>query len=121
MRGVAREVQLTPDHHLGDGFLIGVGGLDCALILPVAQNGDAVGDLKDLFHAVRNIDDPDALALQIRDHVKEHHLFRIRQRGGGFVKDHRLGVHGERAGDFDHLLIGNRQIAHTGLGIKAHV
>jgi hypothetical protein len=49
-----------------------------AAILTVAQNADAVGHLEDLFHPVRDVDDPDALRLQILDHVEQHHLSRHR-------------------------------------------
>ena len=45
----------------------------------------------------------------------------IRQRGRRFIENHGLGINGQGAGDFHHLLIGNRQITHTGAGIKTHL
>ena len=54
---------------------------------------------------------PTPCALQVRDHVEQHDLLGIGQRGGRLVEDHRLGVDGQRAGDLDHLLVGDGQVA----------
>src|SRR6056297_4014783 len=55
------QIELAPDHHLRDALFIRFSGDDSALILPVTQDGDTVGDLENFFHAVRDIDDPDTL------------------------------------------------------------
>ena len=34
------------------------------------------------------------------------------------IENHGLGVNGQGSRDLDHLLIGNRQVAHAGLGIE---
>jgi hypothetical protein len=54
---------------------------------------------------------PTPCALQILDHVEQHDLFGIGQRRGRFVEDHRLGIDRQGAGDLDHLLVGDGQIA----------
>jgi hypothetical protein len=90
-----------------------------AAVLAVAQHRDPVGDLEDLFHPVRNVDDADAVGLEVLDHVEQHHLLGIGQRGGRFIEDHGLGVDRQRAGDLDHLLVGDGQVADQRAGIEA--
>jgi hypothetical protein len=68
---------------------------------------------------VRDVDDADALRLQVLDHVEQHDLLRIGQRGGGLVEDHGLGVDGQRAGDLHHLLVGDGQVADQRAGVEA--
>ena len=66
-----------------------------------------------------NINNAHALAAQVIDDIKQHNLFRIGQRSCRFIKDHRLGVDCQSAGNFDHLFVGNRKIANDCLGGKA--
>jgi hypothetical protein len=57
---------------------------------------------------------PTPCAFQVLDHVEQHHLLRIGQRGGRFVEDDGLGVDGQRPRDLDHLLVGDGQVADPG-------
>ena len=57
---VARQVQAAPDHQVGDLVLVGLRRVERAAILPVPQHADAVGDLEDFLHPVRDVDDADA-------------------------------------------------------------
>jgi hypothetical protein len=118
---VARHVDAAPDHQLRHRVLVGVARLQRATILAVAQNADAVGDLEDLLHPVRDVDDPDTLAAQIVDHLEQHDLLGVGQRRGRFVEDHRLGVHRQGARDLDHLLVRNGQIADQRLRLEANL
>ena len=111
--------ELAADHHpdqLGAGHLGHPPGADER---PVAQRGHAVGDLRQLLEAVRDVDDPDPLRLQLADDAEEVLHLLVAERGGGLVHDQDPGVGPQRPGDLDELLLGHRQPAHLGLGVDA--
>lgn len=86
-------------------------------MLAVAEHRYPVAVLEDLDHAVGNVDDGDALGRQL-PHDREQQLrLALRQRGGGLVKDQDAAVEGERLGDLDQLLVGDREIAHQDAGV----
>src|SRR5262249_45092439 len=77
----------------------------------VAQDGDAIGDLEDLLHAVRDEEDGHALLTQVGDDAKEAvHLVR-REGGGRLIHDEDAYVEGDGLGDLDRLLLGEGQTA----------
>ena len=76
----------------------------------VAQDGGAVADLHHLLEPVGDEHDRDALGLEpAHDREQALHLL-VRQGRGRLVHDHELGGHRQRAGDLDHLLLGDREV-----------
>ena len=86
-------------------------------ILPVPEHRDAVAIVENLHHPVGNIDDRDALVHQLPHDVEQNLRFLFGQRGGRFVQDQDPAIEGERLGNLDQLLLGNRQAADQGGGI----
>ena len=83
-------------------------------IAAVAQHRDAVADPADLLHAVGDVDDADAVRLDLVDQGEELLGLAVGERGGRLVEDEHREVGAERLGDLDHLLLGAGQIARHG-------
>ncbi|VGQ03750.1 hypothetical protein SB00610_05060 [Klebsiella quasipneumoniae subsp. similipneumoniae] len=92
---------LIADHLLDDPRHAGVADVTLADKAAVAENGDVVADLHQLFEAMRDIDNGHAAALKLRDHLEQHFHLRLAQRRGGFVHDQHPGVFRQRAGNLD--------------------
>ena len=60
---IARQIDRAADHQLRDLFFVGVAGLKSATLGSVPQNANPFGDLENLFHPVRNINDSNTLVL----------------------------------------------------------
>ena len=60
-------VYLAADHHGDDLVAVGLPGVAAADVLAVAQHHQPVGDLKDLLHAVGDVDDAHALGGETAD------------------------------------------------------
>ena len=118
---VARQVERAADHQPRHLVVVGLGRHEGAAIGAVAQHADAVGDREDFLHAVRDVDDADAAGPEVADHVEEDDLLGVGERGGGLVEDDGLGIHSQRAGDLDHLLLGDRQPGDPGAGLEVAV
>ena len=86
-------------------------------IAAVAQDGDAVADLKELRHTMGDIDDAHAIGPQLLDGFEEDLDLLIGDRGRRLIQDQDLGIVGDRLGDLDHLLLGDAQGADQGPGI----
>jgi len=88
----------------------------------VVHKDDAVGHFAGKAHFVRDAHHGHAVLGQIL-HAAQHFVdhFRV-EGGGGFVEQHGAGLHGERAGDGDTLLLpaGNLARALGGLTRDAH-
>jgi len=56
-------------------------------VLSVAHDGRAIGDQRQLFQTVRDVDNPRALSLEHPRDVKQTLDFTFGQRGGGFIHD----------------------------------
>ena len=81
-------------------------------LVAVAEDGDAIAEHPHLLQPVRDEDDGAALvAKPARDGEERLDLLR-RQRRGRLVHDDQPAVRRQRAGDLDHLLIGDRQAPH---------
>ena len=78
-------------------------------VLPVSQDGDAVGDAENLVQLVGDVDHGDAMLLQRGDDREKPVDLRLTQRGRRLVQDEKLGVERERFGDFDELLLAHAQ------------
>ena len=76
---------------------------------PVAEHGDAVGELHDLVDAVRDVDDRDAVAGELPDDLEQPLAFGRRQGRGRLVHDQDAGVDRQRLGDLDQLLLADAQ------------
>ena len=91
---------------------------------PVAQHGDALRDLGQFFEAMGNVDDRHAAFAQAQD-LREQHVDLARgEHRGGFVEDQHPAVADQVAGDLDHLLMTDAQVAHQGVrvdGVEAHL
>ena len=102
-------VEVAPDHHLDERLgadLVLVEGADIGAI---AQHRDPVGKLVDLGHAVADVDDGEAVAPELADQLEQLLGLARRERGGRLVHDQDLGIGVQGAGDFDLLLLGDRQ------------
>ncbi|MDP9642304.1 hypothetical protein J2S53_002249 [Actinopolyspora lacussalsi] len=86
----------------------------------VAQDGGAVGDLADLVHPVRDVDDPGAVAAQFGDHREQPVHLGTGQRRGRLVHDQHRGVLGQRAGDGDQLLLADAELSHGAARVEIH-
>ena len=74
-------------------------------MLAVAQDRGAVGDAEDLVHAVRDVDDGDALAAQLADIVEQALDLVARQRRGRLVEHQDLAGLRRRLDDLGQLAV----------------
>ena len=80
--------------------------------VPVPHHGHHVAEAEDLVQLVRDVDDRDALGLQVVDDLDELlHLIR-REAAARLVHDDELRVEGQRLGDLHHLLVRDAQLGH---------
>ena len=93
-------------------------GVDLA---PVAQHGDAVGNLVDLLHAVRDVDDADALGLQATDQFEQAKRLLVGERRGRLVQDQHRRLGAQPLGNLDHLLLGPRQPGHGAAAVDVEL
>ena len=75
----------------------------------VAQHGDPVGELPDLGHAVRDVDDGGPRGHDGPDPFEERVDGIGTERRGGLVEHEQLGTHGERLDDLEQVLLRERQ------------
>ena len=77
----------------------------------VAEHRDLVGEFLDLVHAVRDVEQRQALVAQaVQDRVDALDV-RRGERRGRLVEDQELRIAAERLGDLDHLPARQRQVA----------
>ena len=112
--------ELTANHLGNDkvgGQILGIPGAD---VLAVTHDGDFVGNPEDFVHLVRDVDDGNAVGLQILDDSKQCFHLVGSQGGGGLVQNQNLTVGGDGLGDFHGLHLGNAELAHLLMGVKIH-
>ncbi len=102
-------------HELG---VRGAACLDRCDLVSVAQHRDAIGDLPDLPHAVRDIDDARAGGLELGDEIEQPGRLRFRQRGRRLIEDEEADFGQECLGDLHHLLVGARQVSDLGSRVE---
>src|SRR5690606_33935500 len=85
--------------------------------LAVADDGDAVGDFRDLVELVRDEDAGNALVLEPDQEVEEMGAVLFRETGGGLVEDEELDFLRQRLGDFDQLLLAHADIGDQRVGV----
>ena len=83
-------------------------------VLAVAKDGDPVGERESLVQAVADVDDADAVLLELADDLEEVVDLAQAQRGGGLVHDDDVRLVQEGLGDLDHLLLPDTQSADGG-------
>ena len=91
--------------------LVEVLGVARTDVLTVAVNADTVADGEDLVHAVRNVDDCNALCRQIADMLEQQLDLTVGDSGGRLVHDNDLGVDGNCLDDLDQLALCNGEVA----------
>src|SRR5262249_23678276 len=77
---------------------------------PVAQHGDAIRNLRQFVHAVRDIDDAGAGSLQTADHHEEPSDLAFAERSRRFVHDDDPSFAGEGFRNLDGLLLPDGQL-----------
>ena len=97
------------NHHGDDLVAVGLLGVDAADVLAVAQHRQPVGDLKDLLHAVGDVNDAHALGRESANHPEQLLRLRLGDGRGRFVHDQYARVQGNRLGDLHHLLFAHAQ------------
>ena len=85
----------------------------------VPQEGDAVGNLKNLIEPVADVNDPDTLRFQFVDHPEQSLGFAGGEGGAGFIHHDDAGILRECLGDLDDLLLGDGEA--VALGIDRHL
>ena len=70
---------------------------------------------------MRDIDDGDTLRLQFADHLEQNIDFGSRQCRGRLVENEDAGIERDRLGDFDQLLLANRQVLDHCFGADAGI
>jgi len=105
-RGARRVVVAEVAAHHAAHQLVGRGARERAAVhvAPVAQHGGAVAVGEDLGHAVADVDDADALRLEVVQHAEQRGRLELGERGRGLVEDQHLAVERERLGDLHQLL-----------------
>ena len=81
-------------------------------VTAVAQHGVAIAETENLVQPMRDEDDRQAFGLQRPHDAGEIGDLGFAQSRGRLVHDDEPRLHGERAGDLDELLLGDRKIAH---------
>ena len=99
-------------HHVVHQHVLLHGHVPGADVLGVAEHGHAIRQAVDVLKAVGDQDDGGSLVAQLAGDGVEILALAAGQRGGGLVHDQDLGVHGQRLGDLDQLLLGDGQAAH---------
>ena len=88
--------------------------------MAVTHDGHFVGDAEDLVHLVGDVDNGNAVGLQVLDDAEEGFHFVGRQRGGRLVQNQYLTVGGNGLGDLHRLHLRNAQLAQHLPGIEVH-
>ena len=106
-------LHLAADHPRDDLIERDVGDRGCLADRPaVAQHYDAIGDRCDLFHLVRDVAHADAALPQLADHPEQFGDLLVGQCGCRLVEDEDVRPLRQRLGDFDHLLLADRNVFH---------
>lgn len=108
-------LQLAPDHQADDLLLGRLGDGKVAGGHPVLQHDHAIGDFHHLVQAVRDIDDPQPVVLQLPDQLEQALGFFMSQGRGRLVEGDDLGPFLQRAHDLDdmHLRGGQGPAGHV--------
>ena len=100
-------VEVAADHHRDEVAHVGLRHRPGGDVAAVAEDGDAVAEAEDLLHAVRDVDDAEALRTEAADHLEEEVGLALGERGGRLVEDDDARRRRRRAGDGDDLALGD--------------
>ena len=109
MREIARE--LPSDHRFDHPIMIDLTGSERARISPVTQNLDSVAKVRNLSESMRDINDRYPVGLQLTDQPKKIRRLVTRKTARRLIHDDQSRLARERFSNFDHLTLGNRQLA----------
>ena len=115
-RGLRRRLG-RPDHLLDHPFERDVLDQGVRLAAAVSQDGHVVADAQNLLESVRDIDDGDALRLEIADDAEQDFHLRGAERGRRLVHDQDIDLGGEGFGDLDDLLLANAKVVGESRGV----
>ena len=105
--------------HQGDDLVhIGVRGVQGLNVPSVPHNGDAIGDLEHLVHAVGDVQDGHALGGLLADKAEQYLCLIHIQGGVGLVQNKYLRVVGDSPGDLYPLPLADGQQFHGGVQIN---
>ena len=85
-------LQPATHHHLDDPVFVELTHRLLAYPFAIAQHGDPVADLEDLFQAVGDVDDAATLLAQLADDHEQLLCLGVGQRVGGLVHDDDAGI-----------------------------
>ena len=109
-------------HHVSDQLVhIRFFGLGGDHHFTVSQDRNLVADFKDLIHLMRDVDQGNALRLEIAHHFKEFLHLSDGEGRGGLIQYDQLRVIGNRLGDLHHLTRRNRHGLHGCGQIDGHI
>ncbi len=97
-------------HLLHDPARIHIGGRGLRDQAAIAQHSNVIGNRQQLLQAVRNVNDRHAVRSQVADDAEEYGDLRRAQGGGRLVHHQDADIAGQRLGDFDNLLLAQRQL-----------
>ncbi len=109
--------ELAANHFLYQYVAVDIAGPMCGDVSTVPENRYIVGDRENFIHLVGDIDDADAMRLEIRDDGEEVIHFALGKRGRRLIHDQNVGFERHRLGDLDDLPIGNGQVSNLNLRI----
>src|ERR1700680_583243 len=84
----------------------------------VAQHRPPIGEVENLFDAVRGVDDRDPIVRELPYDLEHRLAFRRRQRRSRLVHDEDAGVERQRFGDLDQLLLADAQFSDAAAGVN---
>ena len=112
------EFDIAADHHAGKLRLVGLGDVDGADVLALAQDGAAVSDRHDLVELMGNEEDGLSLGRQILHDLEELFDLLRRQNGRRLVEDEDLIVAIEHLEDLGALLHADRDVLDQCIGVN---
>ena len=113
-----QRVDRAPDHQPDDAVDGGVGDRPAADLAAVAQHGEAVAQRHHLVEAMGDEDDAETLRPKVAHDAEQLVDLGRAQRRSRLVHDDEPRSHRQSAGDLDHLLLGDAEIADQREGIE---
>gem|GEM_PF-3352830 len=98
------------DHHSQNLALRRIRHQATADRAPVFEDSVTLGDFADFFQEMADVNDAHTAGAELRDDLEEFARIRLSEAARGLVHDEDARVGEQRAGDFDYLLLGNREV-----------
>ena len=113
--------EFAANHLLDQYVAVDIAGPMGGDVSTVTENRYIVGDREDFIHLVGDVDDADAMRLEIRDDRKEVIHFALGKRGSRLVHDQNVGFEGNCLGDLYDLPIGDGEVSNLNVRIDVDV